>query len=51
LLQVPLVVAAQGSQGWQTGGATAQVEAIIRIDGDISDDTHWTRQVTLSPSL
>ena len=32
----------------QAGTATAHVEAIVRSEGAIVEDTHWTRQVVLS---
>ena len=49
LLRVPMTIPAQGPFGFQPGLATAHVEAIVRKDGSILDDTHWTRQVVLSP--
>ena len=48
LLRVPMRIAATGPSGWEAGAATAEVEAIIRTDGRITDDTHWTREVTIS---
>ena len=50
LLQVPMNVPAQGPSGFQAGTATAHVEAIVRREGAILDDTHWTRQVVISVS-
>jgi len=48
LIQVPMTVPAQGPSGFQAGTTTAHVEAIVRSEGAIFDDTHWTRQVVLS---
>jgi len=48
LLQVPMNVPAQGPSGFQAGTATAHVEAIVRSEGAILDDTHWTKSVVLS---
>jgi hypothetical protein len=50
LIQVPMTVPAQGPFGFQPGTATAHVEAIVRSEGAILEDTHWTRQVVLSAS-
>jgi hypothetical protein len=50
LVKVPMTVPAHGPWGFQAGAATAQVEAIVRSDGGIVEDTHWTRQVVLSIS-
>jgi hypothetical protein len=41
-------VPAQGPSGFQAGTATAHVEAIVRSEGAILDDTHWTKSVVLS---
>jgi alpha-tubulin suppressor-like RCC1 family protein len=53
LAQVSMTIPALGLSGFQAGAATAQVEAIIGSLGStvgiILADTHWTRQVTLSP--
>jgi len=52
LLRVPMIIEAHGPAGFQAGAATAQVEAVIRNEQDhFTDDTHWTRQVTLAPGL
>jgi hypothetical protein len=48
LLQVPMNVPAEGAFGFQPGVATAHVEAVVRSEGAILEDTHWTRQVVLS---
>ena len=48
MVRVPITVPAQGPQGFQAGAATAQVEAVIRENGQIVQDQHWTRAVTLS---
>jgi alpha-tubulin suppressor-like RCC1 family protein len=50
LLRVPMSIPARGPSGFQPGAATAQVEAIVRDDDRLLEDTHWTRQVTLSIS-
>ncbi len=50
LLRVPVTIPAHGPAGFQAGAATAHVEAIVRDDDEIVEDTHWTRQVTLSVS-
>jgi len=50
LLRVTMTVPAQGPDGFQPGVATAHVEAVVRDQGSITEDTHWTRQVVLSPS-
>ena len=50
LLRVPMTIPAYGLSGFQAGGATAHVEAIVRSDGRIVEDTHWTREVVLSLS-
>jgi alpha-tubulin suppressor-like RCC1 family protein len=50
LVRVPMIVPAQGPTGFTAGAATAHVEAIVRSEGAILEDTHWTRQVTLSPA-
>ena len=47
LLQVPMTVPAQGPSAFQAASATARVEAIVRTDGSIVEDTHWTRQVII----
>jgi hypothetical protein len=41
-------VPAEGAFGFQPGVATAHVEAVVRSEGAILEDTHWTRQVVLS---
>jgi hypothetical protein len=52
LERVPMSIEAHGPSGWQAGAATAQVEAIIHNEEDrVTDDTQWTRQVTLSPNF
>jgi hypothetical protein len=48
LLRVPMTVPAHGPAGFQAGPATAHVEAIVRSDGRIVEDTHWIREVTIS---
>ena len=48
LVRVPLTVPAHGSTGWQPGPATAKVEAIVKDQGEIVEDQHWTRTVVLS---
>jgi hypothetical protein len=50
LIQVPMTVPAQGPFGFQAGIATAHIEAVVRSNGSIVEDTHWTRQVVLSAS-
>lgn len=51
LLRVPMIIEAHGPLEFQAGTATAQVEAIVRDERDhLTDDTHWTRQVTLAPA-
>jgi len=49
LLRVPMKIRAGGPSGWEAGAATAEVEAIIRAEGRVTEDTHWTREVTISP--
>ena len=49
LLRVPMTVPAQGPSGFQSGAATAKVEAIVRNGDTIVADTHWTKQVVLAP--
>jgi alpha-tubulin suppressor-like RCC1 family protein len=48
LVRVPMTVPAQGPNAFQPGAATAHVEAIVRNDGTVVEDTHWTRQVVIS---
>jgi hypothetical protein len=48
LLRVPMTIPARGPSGFRAGPATAHVEAIVRSDSSILEDTHWTRQVTLA---
>lgn len=47
LLRVPVTIAARGFEGFEPGPATAQVEAIVRSEDRLLEDTHWTRQVAL----
>ena len=47
-VEVPLTVPAQGPAGFQAGPATANVEAVVREKGTITEDQHWTRAVTIS---
>ncbi len=35
-------------RGFQRGAATAQVEAIVRSEDHLLEDTHWTRAVVLA---
>jgi len=48
LVQVPITVFARGPAGFQPGAATANVEAVVRNRGAVTEDQHWTRAVTLS---
>ena len=48
LVEVPLTVPAQGPAGFQTGPANATVEAVVKDQGVVTEDQHWTRAVTLS---
>jgi hypothetical protein len=50
LQSIPMTVPAQGPARFQPGPATAHVEAIVRSEGIILEDTHWTREVVLSVS-
>jgi alpha-tubulin suppressor-like RCC1 family protein len=48
LVRVPITVPAQGPVGFQSGAAIAKVEALVKDDGSIIEDQHWTRAVVLS---
>lgn len=48
LLRVPVTISGRGSEGFEPGPATAQVEAIVRSEDRLLEDTHWTRLVLLS---
>jgi len=48
LVQVPINVPAQGPVGFEPGAATAMVEALVKDQGAITEDQHWTRAVVLS---
>ena len=47
-VEVPLTIPAQGPSGFQAGAATANVEAVVREKGTVTEDQHWTRAVTIS---
>jgi alpha-tubulin suppressor-like RCC1 family protein len=47
--RVPLSVPALGPDAFQPGSAVAHVEAVVMVKGTVTEDQHWTRQVTLSP--
>ena len=47
LIEVPLTVPAHGPTGYQAGPATALVEVIVKDQGAIEEDQHWTRDVTI----
>ena len=46
--EVPMVIAARGSQGFAIGSATAFVEAVVEDRGNVTEDQHWSRSVTIS---
>jgi hypothetical protein len=48
LLPVPMIIHAQGPNGFQPGEATASLEATVRGAGGVIEETQWTRQVVLS---
>jgi alpha-tubulin suppressor-like RCC1 family protein len=48
LIRVSMNVPAQGPSAFEAGPATAHVEAIVRNEGAIVEDTHWTKAVVLS---
>ncbi len=50
LVQTPFTLSARGPSVFQPGAATAQVEALIEDSGEITQDQHWTRDVTLIPT-
>jgi alpha-tubulin suppressor-like RCC1 family protein len=47
LTEVPITVATQGPADLQTGAATAKVEAVVKSQGAIMEDQHWTRAVII----
>ena len=47
-LRVPMNVAAEGPSGFQSGAAAAKVEAIVREQGVVTQDQHWTRAVVIA---
>src|SRR5205807_9364989 len=49
LIEVPMEVAAQGPTGFSAGPAHAQVEAIVKDQGTVTEDQHWSRDVVISP--
>ena len=48
MLREPMVVPAVGPDGFQSGAAVANVEAIVIDRGKVLEDQHWTRAVTLA---
>jgi hypothetical protein len=50
LARVPVTVHAMGKNGFEAGLATAHVEALVMDHGDVTQDQHWTKLVTLSPA-
>jgi hypothetical protein len=50
LQRVLMNIPALGPSGFQSGTATAQVQATVASTGGILEDTHWTRTVVLSPT-
>jgi hypothetical protein len=50
LVRVPMTIAAQGRETFQTGPATANVEALVKDRGTVTEDQHWSRAVTLGPA-
>jgi alpha-tubulin suppressor-like RCC1 family protein len=47
-LEVPVTVSAQGRGAFQPGAATANLEAIIRDHGEVTQHLFWTRDVILA---
>jgi alpha-tubulin suppressor-like RCC1 family protein len=47
-IEVPLTIPGHGPSGFQAGPATANVEAVVRDNGKIIEDQHWTRAVTIT---
>jgi alpha-tubulin suppressor-like RCC1 family protein len=47
-VEVPLTIPSKGRSGFQAGAATATVEAVVREEGTVTEDQHWTRGVTIS---
>ena len=47
LTEVSITVATQGPADFQTGAATATVEALVKSQGIITEDQHWTRAVII----
>jgi alpha-tubulin suppressor-like RCC1 family protein len=48
LLRVPMRVVVHGRANFQTGAATAHLEAVVHRGREVVDDTHWTRAIVLS---
>jgi alpha-tubulin suppressor-like RCC1 family protein len=47
-LEVPVTVAARGREAFQPGAATANLEAIVRDHGEVTQHLFWTRDVILA---
>lgn len=47
-VEVPMNVAARGPSGFRIGAATANVEALVKNHGNVTQDQHWTRAVTIA---
>ncbi len=45
--EIPMAIPAQGSSEFEIGSATANVEAVVKDRGTVTEDQHWTRTVTI----
>jgi hypothetical protein len=48
LLEVPVTVPVRGRGAFQPGAATANLEAIVRDHGEVTQHLFWTREVMLT---
>ena len=46
--EIPMEVVPLSFNGFQAGASTAKVEAVVVEKGQVTEDQHWTRAVTLS---